>query len=93
MSHLIDANEVLFEEYFGRNNPAQYLAEIMTIEEKPKTDLNIGPLEYGQQQQLDNLLSEYKDICAKNVQEIGQTTAIKHTILTGNHRPINLQYY
>ena len=29
-------------------------------EEKPKKELNIGPLEYGQQQQLDNLLAEYK---------------------------------
>src|ERR1051325_9480782 len=94
MSHLTDVNEELFEEYFGRNNPAQYLAEIMASEkEKPKKELNIGPLEYHQQQQLDNLLVEYKDICAKNVQEIGQTTAIKHTIPTGDHRPINLPYY
>ena len=52
MSYLIDVNEVLFEEQMGRNHPAQYLAEIMTTEEKkPKENLNMGPLEYHQQQQ------------------------------------------
>ena len=66
-------------------------AQVYTAEEiKPLTN---GLLEFSQQKQLDDLLSEYKEICAKNQTEIGRTTEIKHQIFTGNATPVAQRPY
>ena len=41
-------------------------------------------MEYHHQRQLDQLLHEYQDICAKSQTEISRTTEIKHRIYTGD---------
>ena len=81
-------SEQEFEEELQDSNPATFLAkaQVYTMEEnKPLTN---EPLEFSQQKQLDDLLVEYKEICAKNQTEIGRTTEIKHQIFTGNATPV-----
>ena len=77
------------------DNPATYLAEIQAyaVEEKVTKSLAVGPLDYHHQQQLDNLLHSYQDVCAKNQTEIGRTTEIKHRIYTGDAMPIAQKPY
>ena len=70
-------------------NPAVFLAEAEKLqeEEKPK-ELHLGPLLYEQQVSFNNLLRNYKDICAQSQTQIGRTDVIKHKIITGDAIPI-----
>src|SRR5437763_467698 len=82
-----------FEEELQDHNPATFLAEAQVYTAEEIKPLANGPLEFSQQKQLDDLLSEYKEICAKNQTEIGRTTENKHQIFTGNATPVAQRPY
>jgi hypothetical protein len=70
-------------------NPAVFLAEVQgesDIPEPPK--VNLGPLDFHQQNMFQRLLKDYEDICAKSQTKIGRTHVIQHKILTENALPI-----
>ena len=81
-------SESELEEELQDHNPATFLAEAQVYTAEEIKPLINEPLEFSQQKQLDDLLSEYKEICAKNQTEIGRTTEIKHQIFTGNATPV-----
>ena len=51
------------------DNPAVYLANVVTQEEAPP--LNLEPLDHHQQQSFKDLLQAHRNICAKSQTEIG----------------------
>jgi hypothetical protein len=53
----------------------------------------VGPIDYEQQQLLDQILQEFSDMCANSQTEIGRTTEIKHKIYTGDALPEAQRYY
>ena len=75
----------------SEEHPALLLAEAAT--EGEKKTLQVGPLEYSQQQTLDRVIRDFSDICAKSQVEIGRTTEIKHRIYTGDATPIAQRSY
>jgi hypothetical protein len=82
------------EECEDDGNPATFLVAMVEKEAEPIAEtLKVGPMEYQQQQQLQNILHEFQDICAKNQTEIGRTTEIKHRIHTGDAIPIAQRPY
>jgi hypothetical protein len=81
-----------WEDHRGSNeNPAVYLAQTATQEEKPAS--NQGPLTASQQTGLNQLLKENADICAQSQTDIGRTNLIQHCINTGDSAPISLPFY
>ncbi|GBC39113.2 retroviral-like aspartic protease 1 [Rhizophagus irregularis DAOM 181602=DAOM 197198] len=77
------------DEELEESNPAIYLAQAEVYSgEKVNPDLHLGPLDYHQQSQFQQLLSDYADICAKSQTEIGKTNVIKHKIITKDATPI-----
>ncbi|EXX56591.1 hypothetical protein RirG_214770 [Rhizophagus irregularis DAOM 197198w] len=82
------------DEELEESNPAIYLAQAEVYsEEKVNPDLHLGPLDYHQQSQFQQLLSDYADICAKSQTEIGKTNVIKHKIITKDAAPISQPPY
>ena len=73
-------------------NPAIYLAQQEQVKEKVPTP-HLGPLIDQQQTSFQNLLEEYKDICAESQTKIGRTHLIKHKIITENAEPTAQQAY
>ena len=72
--------EELEEENTSEMNPATFLAEVQVFATEPLNNkpLVVGLLKYEQQQQLNQLLVEFEEVCAKSQTEIGRTTRIKH---------------
>ncbi|PKB96130.1 hypothetical protein RhiirA5_302543, partial [Rhizophagus irregularis] len=82
------------DEELEESNPAIYLAQAEVYSrEKVNPDLHLGPLDYHQQNQFQQLLSDYADICAKSQTEIGKTNVIKHKIITKDAAPISQPPY
>ncbi|PKC51644.1 hypothetical protein RhiirA1_405416 [Rhizophagus irregularis] len=82
------------DEELEESNPAIYLAQAEVYSgEKVNPDLHLGPLDYHQQSQFQQLLSDYADICAKSQTEIGKTNVIKHKIITKDATPISQPPY
>ncbi|GBC49993.2 retroviral-like aspartic protease 1 [Rhizophagus irregularis DAOM 181602=DAOM 197198] len=82
------------DEELEESNPAIYLAQAEVYNgEKVNPDLHLGPLDYHQQSQFQQLLSDYADICAKSQTEIGKTNVIKHKIITKDATPISQPPY
>ncbi|GET60895.1 retroviral-like aspartic protease 1 [Rhizophagus irregularis DAOM 181602=DAOM 197198] len=82
------------DEELEESNSAIYLAQAEVYsEEKVNPDLHLGPLDYHQQNQFQQLLSDYADICAKSQTEIGKTNVIKHKIITKDATPISQPPY
>ena len=50
-------------------------------------------MDVHQQQLFNNLLTSFRDICAKSQTEIGRTNLIKHKIYIGDARPISQAPY
>ena len=50
--------------------------------------INLGPLDYHQQNLFQQVLKEFEDICAKSQTRIGKTHVINHKILTGDAPPV-----
>ena len=50
-------------------------------------------LTIGQQDALHNLLQAYKDIFASDLNELGRTNIIQHSIDTGNEKPVHQKAY
>ena len=85
LNHTPDIEPEL-EETEEFDNPAVYLANVASKEEVPT--LNLGPLDEHQQRLFQKLMMDHKDICARSQTEIGRTNIIKHSIDTGDARPI-----
>src|SRR5688572_3137746 len=73
------------------SNPAIFLAQVEVYKVNP--DLHLGPLDYHQQNQFQQLLNDYVDICAKSQTEIGRTNVIKYKIITKDATPISQPPY
>src|SRR3954468_7892722 len=70
-------------------NPAVFLAEVQEESDIPKPPkVNLGPLDFHQQNMFQRLLKDYEDICVKSQTKIGRTHVIQHKILTENALPI-----
>jgi len=92
--HVTPSQSEESEEEDELDNPAVFLAQAQTegiLEGTP--NLNLGPLDAHQQQLFQDLLKEYKDLCAKSQTEIGRTDLIKHRIITGDALLIAQQPY
>jgi hypothetical protein len=82
------------EENLEAANPAIFLAQVEVFTgEKVNSDLHLGPLEYHQQNQFQQVLNDYVDICAKSQTQIGRTNVIKHKIITKDAIPISQPPY
>ncbi|CAB4434013.1 unnamed protein product [Rhizophagus irregularis] len=82
------------DEELEESNPAIYLAQAEVYSgEKVNPDLHLGPLDYHQQNQFQQLLRDYADICAKSQTEIGKTNVIRHKIITKDATPISQPPY
>ena len=67
----------------------------MATDTDPHTAFNLNntDLTPDQQTSLRTLLHTYDDVVAYNAQQLGKSSAVKHTIDTGNHPPIRLRSY
>jgi hypothetical protein len=75
-------------------SPAIFLAQAEVYsEEKADPNLRLGPLEYTQQTNFQQLLQDYADICAQSQTKIGRTNVIKHRIITKDASPISQPPY
>ena len=54
---------------------------------------NTGKITKEQREQLEKLFEEYKDIVAKDKNDLGRTGLIKHKIDTGEIKPIRQRAY
>src|SRR5215204_3378126 len=61
--------------------------------EKEKEKYEIKGLTLEQQEQLDGLIKEYENIFVKDKSELGRTNIIKHSIDTGEEKPIKQRPY
>jgi hypothetical protein len=80
------------------NNPAIYLAQNERINDQNKEwnlnkDLHVGPLDQDQHESFQQLLLDNGDVYAKNQMDIGRTAILKHTINTGNAKPLAKTFY
>ena len=87
--HVTPSQSEESEEEDELDNFTVILAQAQTEEMLDETpNLNLGPLDAHQQQLFQNLLGNYKDLCAKSQTEIGRTDLIKHKIIIENALPI-----
>ena len=81
------------EQMSYEEHPAYYLAEAETSEPVNFKKQNVGPLEYHQHQQLQEVFHEFADIVADSQTQIGRTNIITHRIDTGDATPIAQKPY
>lgn len=92
--HQVNYEETMEEEIVSEEetiNPAVFLSEVAKNEEKKQ--LNLGPLTDHQQELFNQLMVDFKDICADGQTGIGRTNVITHKINTGDANPIALPPY
>ena len=82
------------EEMIGTfGNKKRKLIETVNSKTKKSGKYTMGDLTRQQEQNLENLLERYKDIFAKDENDLGRTNIVKHEIDTGKHKPIKQAAY
>src|SRR5918912_565068 len=82
------------EEMIGTfGNKKRKLIETVDGKTKKSGKYTIGDLTQQQEQNLENLLERYKDIFAKDENDLERTNIVKHEIDTGKHKPIKQAAY